>query len=140
MGCVFSVVLHSELLCWVSNRLCLCLSPLPSVYCSLVLLCKCKCLTAGLLSSRHIHRSAAHSPGSYPEAVWVSEQERSPACCVLLCFYALCDATRVPISLTNRASGQYMSVSVSACNSTSTPLAYLSCVGLGDCSHICGNR
>ncbi|XP_036956291.1 RNA-binding protein 38-like isoform X2 [Acanthopagrus latus] len=28
--------------------------------------------TAGLLSSRHIHRSAAHSPSAHPEAVWLT--------------------------------------------------------------------
>lgn len=114
---------------------------MPSVYCSLVLLCKCKCvrLTAGLLSSRHIHRSAAHSPSTHPEAVWVSEQEWALVvfpCITLRHQWAT-------ISLRNGASGKYMSVSVSICNSRSSLLAYLSFVGLRgleDGSHICGNR
>lgn len=49
------------------------------------------CLTAILLSSpslssRHIHRSAAHPPGTHPEAVWVSEQ--GVGACYALCYYA----------------------------------------------------
>lgn len=45
------------------------------------------CLTAGLLSSRHIHRSAAHSPSTHPEAVWVSEREWALVVfsCITLC-------------------------------------------------------
>lgn len=41
-------------------------------------------ITAGLLSCRHIHRSAAHPPGAHPEAVWVSERASEGgvgACC-----------------------------------------------------------
>lgn len=45
------------------------------------------CLTAALLSRRHIHRSAAHSPSTHPEAVWVSEWEWAPVVfsCLSLC-------------------------------------------------------
>lgn len=115
----------------------------PSVYCSLDLLCKCKCvcLTAVLLSSRHIHRSAAHSPSAHPEAVWVSEQEWALA--VFACFPLCGTPPGYTISLTKMASRKYMSVSVSTCNSRGPPLAYLSFVGprgLGGSSHICGNR
>lgn len=55
-------------------------------------------------------------------------------------YFTVWDATGPPFTLTNRASGKYMSVSVSRRNSRSRPLAHLSFVGPGDVSHVCGNR
>lgn len=116
----------------------LCLS-LPSVDCFLVLLCKCKCvcLTADLLSSRPIHWSAAHSPSTHPEAVWVSEQEWALVVfsCVTLCatppgYYSF--DKRGPWKV-HASFGVHM-------QSSSGLLAYLSFAGPGDDSHICVNR
>jgi len=52
----------------------------------------------------------------------------------------LCEAPLGYYFFDKQATGKYMSVSVSICNSTSVLLACLSFVELGDGSHVCDNR
>lgn len=100
-------------------------------------------ITAGLLSCRHIHRSAAHPPGAHPEAVWVSERAREGGrsgrllLLQLLSFYDFLHSLQtghyfvllclfiIFLFLTNTPSRKYTSVSVSTCKPRRSSISIL---------------